>query len=80
MPRSFERESNVSSTVSPEVTADANLRRPLTLLQWAGVTGVCTWSAYELAKAGQIPGLFRLGHKYYVSRDVTERLLKTGVA
>ena len=77
MPPNFEKDHAVSSAAQ---TGNDSLRRPLTLLEWIEFTGVCKSSAYELARAGQIPGLFRLGRSFYVSRDVTERLLKTGVA
>jgi len=40
------------------------------------ILGLGKTSSYELARAGEIPGLVRLGHKWVVKRSKLERWLE----
>jgi excisionase family DNA binding protein len=51
-------------------------KRTLTLDEWAHTVGVGRSTAHELARAGKLPGLIKLGGRYLVSRAVMDRMLE----
>lgn len=56
------------ATTTPE-------RRTMTVEEAARLLGIGRGHAYELARRGELPGCFKLGRRFIVSRDALERLL-----
>jgi excisionase family DNA binding protein len=50
-------------------------RRTLTVEEAARVLGIGRQVAYELARAGKLPGVLRLGHRYVISQVALNRYL-----
>jgi excisionase family DNA binding protein len=52
-------------------------RATLSIAEAAWELGVCTETAYRQAKSGQLPGAFKFGRRWIVSREAFERWLET---
>jgi excisionase family DNA binding protein len=53
-------------------------RKTMDLLEAARVLGIGKYAAYEAAARGEIPGVFRIGQRYLVSREAFDRAIATG--
>ena len=58
----------------------ADVAAVYTLREAAELLGISYVQALRLAKAGRLPGAFRLGSRYRVSRQVLDALLGSGLA
>jgi excisionase family DNA binding protein len=53
------------------------VRATLSISEAAWELGVCTETAYRQAKSGQLPGAFKFGRRWIVSREAFQRWLET---
>ncbi len=72
----------VKDRSGPPVRMSANpgteqVRATLSISEAAWELGVCTETAYRQAKSGQLPGAFKFGRRWIVSREAFERWLET---
>ena len=61
--------------MSPRVTTPRGATRTLSVEEAAQRLGISRGYAYELARAGQLPGVIRLGRVLRVSTAVLDRVL-----
>jgi excisionase family DNA binding protein len=52
------------------------VRATLSIAEAAWELGVCTETAYRQAKRGELPGAFKFGRRWVVSREAFERWLE----
>lgn len=65
----------VGSRFRPARNEGRGLRSTLSIPEVAWELGVCAETAYRRAKSGQLPGAFKLGRTWRVSRESFERWL-----